>query len=247
MANVFILITMLLPDVYESSFISSFIERTSYNPLMDDKDSIASSPLQLQSHCCYSIYTRRGIIMEHTLSNENIEELLVLLQTRFHRFKERHVDIAWLDVLNHLEKNPSSLYSLSEMERTGGKPDVVGYDEIDEVYIFFDCSKESPLGRRNLCYDEKALLERKMNKPLDSATNMAKEMGISLLTETEYHMLQRLGSFDTKTSSWIHTPDTIRQLGGALFGDRRYDHVFVYHNGASSYYRVRGFRGSLKV
>ena len=185
--------------------------------------------------------------MDKTLPKQKREGLLSLLQTRFNNHKERHESIAWEDVRKRLENNPDKLWSLAEMERTGGEPDIIGYDESDDTYIFCDCSGESPAGRRNICYDHQALADRKKNKPTDSATRMAEEMGIALLTEAEYRRLQELGSFDTKTSSWVRTPDTIRQLGGALFCDRRYDHVFTYHNGASSYYSVRGFRGSIKI
>jgi hypothetical protein len=159
----------------------------------------------------------------------------------------RHRGLPWAGVQAKLESAPGKLRSLGEMERTGGEPDVVGYDRKKDEYIFFDCSEESPKGRRSLCYDSEALDSRKEFKPKDNAIGMAAAMGIELLTEEEYRGLQELGEFDTKTSSWLQTPAAIRKLGGALFGDRRYDHVFVYHNGAPSYYAVRGFRGSLRV
>ena len=181
------------------------------------------------------------------LSKQKRDALLLTLQIRFNNHKERHRGIAWEDIRRRLDRNPAKLWSLAEMERTGGEPDIIGYDESDDTYIFCDCSAESPAGRRNICYDHQALADRKKNKPTDSAINMAKDMGIALLSEFEYRKLQELGDFDTKTSSWVYTPTTIRQLGGALFCDRRYNQVFVYHNGASSYYSVRGFRGSLKI
>ena len=178
------------------------------------------------------------------LSSQQREELLVTLKTRFDEHKNRHKGIAWADVQSKLEAHPAKLWSLHEMERTGGEPDVIGHD--GEI-LFYDCSPESPAGRRSLCFDREALDSRKENKPAGSATDMAEEMDIELLTEDEYRALQKLGEFDLKTSSWIATPAEIRKLGGALFCDRRYDHVFVYHNGASSYYAARGFRGSLRV
>lgn len=159
----------------------------------------------------------------------------------------RHKDIAWVDVQARLEASEKGLWSLSEMERTGGEPDVVSLDRATGEYIFYDCSTESPSGRRSICYDREALEARKEHKPKDSAVSMAAAMGIELLTEEQYRELQRLGTFDAKTSSWIQTPSGIRQLGGALFCDRRYNHIFVYHNGAESYYAARGFRGSLRV
>ena len=181
------------------------------------------------------------------LSPKERKGLLETLQARFEKHPERHKGIAWADVRARLEANPAKLWSLNEMERTGGEPDVVGYDEGTGEYAFYDCSAESPEGRRSLCYDGGALDARKEAKPEGSAVDMAEAMGIELLTEAEYRALQELGSFDTKTSSWLKTPATIRELGGAVFGDRRYDHVFMYHNGAQSYYRARGFRGSLRV
>ena len=159
----------------------------------------------------------------------------------------RHKGLAWAEVQARLEASAEKLWSLSEMERTGGEPDVIGHDQKTGEYVFCDCSAESPKDRRSLCYDREALESRKENKPQDSAVNVAAAMGIELLTEEQYRDLQKLGNFDTKTSSWVKTPSEIRKLGGALFCDRRYDTVFVYHNGAESYYAARGFRGSLKV
>jgi hypothetical protein len=181
------------------------------------------------------------------LSSEQRAELLATLQTRFEKNMKRHKGLAWADVQARLEAAPEKLWSLSEMERTGGEPDVVGYDKKSGEYIFNDCSAESPKGRRSLCYDGEALESRKEHKPADTAIDMATAMGIELLTEEEYRNLQKHGEFDLKTSSWIETPPEIRKLGGALYCDRRYDTVFVYHNGASSYYAVRGFRGVLRV
>ncbi len=181
------------------------------------------------------------------LSSAQSERLLKVLRSRFEKNTKRHEDIEWDKVQARLEVNPTGLWSLNEMEKTGGEPDVVGYDDKTDKYIFYDCSLESPAGRRSLCYDDKSLNERKANKPSGSAVGMAEAMGIEILSEEEYMVLQRLGEFDTKTSSWIKTPDSIRRLGGALFSDRRYDHVFVYHNGAESYYASRGFRGEVRV
>ncbi|HMG32729.1 MAG TPA: DUF4256 domain-containing protein [Blastocatellia bacterium] len=175
------------------------------------------------------------------------EELLGALKARFEKNMNRHKGLEWDNVQAKLEANSESLWSLNEMERTGGEPDVVAYDKKTGEYIFYDCSAESPKGRRNVCYDREALESRKEFKPKDTALDMAAAMGIEILTEEQYRELQTLGNFDTKTSSWLKTPPEIRKLGGAIFGDRRYDHVFVYHNGASSYYAVRGFRGSLRV
>ncbi len=175
------------------------------------------------------------------------EELIRILMARFENNMQRHQGVKWAKVQEKLEAHPEKLWSLSEMERTGGEPDVVGYDEKTSEYSFYDCSAESPQGRRNVCYDQEALEARKANKPGDSATHMAAGMGIELLTEEQYQELQKLGKFDLKTSSWVKTPAAIRKLGGALFCDRRYDHVFVYHNGADSYYGGRGFRGALRV
>ena len=175
------------------------------------------------------------------------EELLRTLKARFEKNTNRHKGLEWAKVQAKLEADPEKLWSLSEMERTGGEPDVVGYDQKTGEYIFYDCSAESPNGRRSVCYDREALEARKEHKPKDTAMDMAAAMGIELLSEEQYRELQKLGNFDTKTSSWVKTPAEIRKLGGALFCDRRYDHVFVYHNGAESYYGARGFRGSLRV
>jgi hypothetical protein len=175
------------------------------------------------------------------------EELLKTLKTRFEKNINRHKDIDWVKVQARLKNNPDKLWSLNEMERTGGEPDVVGYDNKLGEYIFYDCSAESPVGRRSLCYDAEALASRKESKPKDSAVNLAKAIGIELLTEKQYREFQKLGRFDLKTSSWVKTPDNIRKLGGAIFCDRRYDTVFTYHNGVESYYAARGFRGVLKV
>lgn len=185
--------------------------------------------------------------MGNNLSQEQREQLLEILKARFEKNMNRHPGLEWSKVQAKLEANPEKLWSLSEMERTGGEPDVVGYDEKNGEYIFYDCAPESPIGRRSLCYDREALEKRKKHKPANSAIDMASAMGIELLTEDEYRALQQLGEFDLKTSSWVKTPSEIRNLGGALFCDRRYGHVFVYHNGAESYYSSRGFRGSLKV
>jgi hypothetical protein len=175
------------------------------------------------------------------------EELLSILKARFEKNVKRHKGIDWTSVQVRLEADPDKLWSLSEMEKTGGEPDVAGYDKKTGEYIFMDCSAESPAGRRSVCYDHKALESRKEHKPKNSAMGMAADMGIELLSEEQYHELQKLGSFDTKTSSWLETPAEIRKLGGAIFGDFRYNQVFVYHNGAESYYAARGFRGLLKV
>jgi|SRR5579864_3280919 len=181
------------------------------------------------------------------LPSEQREELLKALKARFDKNMNRHEGLEWAKVQAKLEANTEKLWSLNEMERTGGEPDVVGHDKRTGEYIFYDCSAESPKGRRSLCYDREALDSRKEAKPKDSATDMAAAIGIELLTEEQYRELQKLGNFDTKTSSWIKTPSNIRNLGGALFCDRRYDSVFVYHNGAESYYAARAFRGSLRV
>ena len=175
------------------------------------------------------------------------EELLRTLKARFEKNMNRHKGLEWAKVQAKLEANTEKLWSLNEMERTGGEPDVVGHDKKTGEYIFYDCSAESPKGRRSVCYDREALESRKEHKPKNSAMDMAAAMGIELLTEEQYRELQKLGNFDTKTSSWIITPADIRKLGGALFGDYRYGTVFVYHNGAESYYAARGFRGSLRV
>ena len=185
--------------------------------------------------------------MHKELSQEQAEELLRVLKARFVANMQRHPGIAWAEVQARLETHPDKLWSLNEMERTGGEPDVVGQDNKTGETIFYDCSAESPKGRRNICYDREALESRKEFKPGDSAMGMAAAMGIEVLTEAEYRELQELGEFDTKTQSWLKTPAEIRKLGGGIFGDRRYNHVFMYHNGASSYYGVRGFRGALRV
>jgi len=181
------------------------------------------------------------------LSPEQREQLLSALKARFEKNMNRHQELEWAKVQARLDANAERLWALNEMERTGGEPDVVGHDEKTGEYIFYDCSAESPKGRRSLCYDCEALDSRKENKPRDNAIEMAAAMGIELLTEEQYRELQKLGQFDTKTSSWVKTPSAIRKLGGALFCDRRFDTVFVYHNGAESYYAARGFRGSLRV
>jgi Protein of unknown function (DUF4256) len=181
------------------------------------------------------------------LPPEQREELLRALKARFEKNTNRHKGLEWGQVQAKLEANAEKLWSLNEMERTGGEPDVVGHDNKTGEYIFCDCSAESPKGRRSICYDREALESRKEHKPEDNATDMAAAMGIELLTEEQYRELQKLGNFDTKTSSWVKTPSSIRKLGGALFCDRRYDTVFVYHNGAESYYAARAFRGSLRV
>jgi uncharacterized protein YpuA (DUF1002 family) len=181
------------------------------------------------------------------LSPKQIEELLKTLKARFEKNMNRHKGIEWTKVEAKLKKNADRLWSLNEMERTGGEPDVVGQDKKTGEYIFYDCSVESPKDRRSVCYDQEALASRKEHKPKDSAVNMANAMGIELLTEDQYRELQKLGEHDLKTSSWVKTPAEIRKLGGAIFCDRRYDKVFTYHNGAESYYAARGFRGVLKV
>lgn len=175
------------------------------------------------------------------------EELISVLKARFEKNMKRHKGLVWDKIQSILEANTEKLRSLNEMERTGGEPDVVGFDKKSGEYIFYDCSPESPAGRRSFCYDREALNSRKEHKPKNSALDMASQMGIEILTEEEYHKLQGLGNFDTKTSSWIKTPTDIRKLGGAIFADFRFGRVFVYHNGAESYYAARGFRGSLKV
>jgi hypothetical protein len=184
---------------------------------------------------------------EKGLSLEQGEELLNTLNDRFKKYMNRHKGLDWDTVQAKLEANPEKLWSLNEMERTGGEPDLVGHDKTTGEYIFYDCSAESPKDRRNLCYDREALESRKEHKPKNNAIDMATAMGIELLTEEQYRELQKLGNFDTKTSSWVITPTDIRKRGGAIFCDRRYDTVFVYHNGAESYYAARGFRGSLRV
>ncbi|AMM52405.1 hypothetical protein TH61_16095 [Rufibacter sp. DG15C] len=181
------------------------------------------------------------------LSAEQQQELFTILQSRFKKNQDRHNGIAWESVQAKLEANPDKLWSLQEMERTGGEPDVVGLDEKTGEILFFDCSPESPKGRRSVCYDLEGLESRKEHRPENNAVDMAEAMGIELLTEAQYHDLQKLGHFDAKTSSWLNTPPEVRKLGGAIFGDYRYGRVFVYHNGAQSYYAARAFRGCLKV
>ena len=184
---------------------------------------------------------------KRTLSAQQREELLRALKGRFDKNMTRHKNLEWAKIQTRLESKHDKLWSLHEMERTGGEPDVVGHDKKTGEYIFYDCAAASPKGRRSLCYDREALESRKEHKPEDNAIDVATAIGVELLTEEQYRALQKLGSFDTKTSSWVKTPSNIRKLGGALFCDRRYDTVFVYHNGAESYYAARGFRGLLKV
>lgn len=184
---------------------------------------------------------------EKTLSQTQGEKFLQTLKERFEKNMERHPNIDWSNVQQKLEVQAEKLWSLFEMERTEGEPDVIAYNQQTNEYTFCDCSAESPKGRRSVCYDHEALEKRKANKPEDSAVNMATEMGIEILTEVQYRELQQLGKFDLKTSSWVKTPSAIRKLGGAIFCDRRYDTVFVYHNGADSYYAARGFRGYLTI
>ena len=182
------------------------------------------------------------------LSPKQHDELIRVLKARFEKNMNRHTGLEWAKVQTKMENNTEILWSLNEMERTGGEPDVIGYDKKTGEYIFYDCSAESPKGRRNVSYDREALESRKEFKPKDSAMDMATAMGIEILTEEQYRELQKFGNFDAKnSSSWLKTPSEIRKLGGAIFGDRRYDHVFVFHNGADSYYGSRGFRGSLRV
>jgi hypothetical protein len=184
---------------------------------------------------------------KENLSKERIIELIGIIQLRFEKNIELHKGIEWANVQKKLEVNPSKLTSLNAMEETGGEPDVVGYDKRNDEYLFFDCSEESPKGRRSLCYDSKAWESRKENKPKGSAMGMASEMGIEVLNEEQYQYLQQLGKFDNKTSSWLASPESIRKLGGAIFGDYRFGRVFIYHNGAESYYAGRAFRGCLRV
>ena len=181
------------------------------------------------------------------LLSEEREALLATLRTRFEKNMKRHKGLEWAGVEARVEGSADKLWSLSEMERTGGEPDVIGHDKKTGEYIFVDCSAESPKGRRSACYDREALNARKENKPENNAIDMAAEMGVQLLTEEQYRELQKLGNFDSKTSSWITTPSEIRKLGGAIFADYRYGTVFIYHNGAESYYAARGFRGSLRI
>ncbi len=185
--------------------------------------------------------------MGKKLATAELEDLLKILKERFEKNNQRHEGLEWEKVQAKLEANPEKLWSLNEMEKTGGEPDVVDYDKNTGEYIFYDCSPESPKERRSLCYDRQALDSRKENKPKNSVEDMAAEMGITLLSEAEYRGLQKLGKFDSKTSSWIQTPVEIRKLGGAIFADFRYGNVFIYHNGAESYYAARGFRASLRI
>jgi len=185
--------------------------------------------------------------MKKELSQEQHAELLNVVKARFEKNMNRHKGLDWAKVEAKLKSDPQKQWSLNEMERTGGEPDVIGIDRKTGEYIFYDCSPETPKERRNICYDREALDSRKEHKPKDSALDMAASIGIEILSEEQYRELQKLGSFDTKTSSWLKTPQEIRKLGGAIFGDRRYNTVFIYHNGAESYYGARGFRGSLRV
>ncbi|HEX8892967.1 MAG TPA: DUF4256 domain-containing protein [Terriglobales bacterium] len=189
----------------------------------------------------------KGVATTRTLSPEQREELLRALRARFEENIDRHKGLDWADVQARLEANADKLWSLSEMEKTGGEPDIISHGRQTGEYVFYDCSAESPTGRRSLCYDRAALESRQEHKPKDNAMDMAAAMGIELLTEEEYRQLQKVGAFDTKTSSWVKTPSKVRQLGGALFCDRRFNTVFLYHNGAESYYAGGGFRGSVRV
>ena len=181
------------------------------------------------------------------ISTEQREELLQTLKARFEKCRDRHLGLEWADVQTKLETSTEKLWSLYQMEQTGGEPDVIAHDQNTGEFVFYDCSAESPKGRRSVCYDREALESRKEHQPQNSAMGMAADMGIEILTEEQYRELQKLGNFDTKTSSWVKTPDSIRKLGGAIFCDNRYDTVFMYHNGAESYYAARGFRGSLRA
>lgn len=189
----------------------------------------------------------KGAGTKKELSPKEREELLEALKARFEKNMKRHNGLEWAKVQAKLEANPEKLWSLSELEKTGGEPDVAGHDQKTGEYIFFDCSPESPKGRAGVCYDREGLDSRKEHKPKNTAIDMAMTMGVELLTEQQYHQLQKLGEFDTKTTTWVKTPAEIRKLGGALFGDRRFGRVFIYHNGAQSYYSARGFRSSLRV
>jgi len=189
----------------------------------------------------------KGAGTKKELSPKEREELLEALKARFEKNMKRHNGLEWAKVQAKLEANPEKLWSLSELEKTGGEPDVAGHDQKTGEYIFFDCSPESPKGRAGVCYDREGLESRKEHKPKNTAIDMAMTMGVELLTEQQYHQLQKLGEFDTKTTTWVKTPAEIRKLGGALFGDRRFGRVFIYHNGAQSYYSARGFRSSLGV
>ncbi len=217
-----------------------------FMPLLPSSNySAASFPFSATKPIFNSAYNTSR--MKKTLTKQQQTELLQTLKARFEKHTHRHTHIAWIDVEHRLSAHPEKMWSLYQMEQTGGEPDVVGIDAATQAYLFYDCAAESPSGRRSFCYDTQALDERKENKPANSALAHAHSIGISLLTEEEYRALQQLGTFDLKTSSWILTPDAIRQLGGALFCDRRYNHVFTYHNGAQSYYAARGYRGVLKV
>jgi hypothetical protein len=196
---------------------------------------------------CRQLKEGNAVMSKLALSKKQGEEILETLKVRFEKNMSRHRGLEWIKVQAKLESKPEKLWSLNEMERTGGEPDVIGHDKKTGEYIFYDCSAESPKDRRSLCYDREALESRKENKPKGSASDMAAAMGIELLTEEQYRELQKFAEFDTKTSSWVKTPANIRKLGGALFCDRRYDTVFLYHNGAESYYAARGFRGWLRV
>jgi hypothetical protein len=182
-----------------------------------------------------------------TLAPKQADDFIQFLQKRFEQFSNRHKGIEWKAVQSKLEANPTKLWSLHQMEQTGGEPDLVGFDSKTKMYLFMDCSEQSPSGRRSLCYDKAALNSRKEHKPKNNVLDVAAAMGIELLTESDYRYLQQFGSFDTKTSSWLQTPATIRKLGGAVFGDLRYETIFIYHNGAESYYAARGFRGLVRV
>lgn len=184
---------------------------------------------------------------KNKLAPAQAKELLAILKSRFEKNMNRHKGMVWDKIQTKLEANPDKLWILDDMENTGGEPDVVGHDKKTDEYLFFDCAAESPKGRRSICYDQDALESRKEHKPAHSAMGMAAEMGVEVLTEEQYHYLQSLGDYDTKTSSWLATPAAIRKLGGAIFGDKRYKHVFIYHNGVESYYAGRAFRGCLKV
>jgi hypothetical protein len=195
----------------------------------------------------YRGYPMKGSKTKKALSPEQCKELLGVLQSRFEKNMKRHAGIEWSKVKARLEANSEKLWSLQEMEASGGEPDIIGFDKKSGEYIFFDCSAETPKGRTSICYDREALDSRKEHKPKNNALDLAAAMGIELITEDQYHELQKLGEFDTKTSSWLESPPQIRKLGGAIFGDRRFGRVFVYHNGAQSYYAARAFRGSLRV
>ena len=193
------------------------------------------------------LHTSKKMKSNKVLSTEQQSEILNILQERFHKNMQRHVGLDWAKIQSKLEANPAKLWSLDQMESTDGEPDVIGLDKETNEYIFVDCAPESPKARRSFCYDNEALASRKENKPKNSAVGLATEMGVEILTEQQYHDLQKLGKFDTKTSSWLKAPSEIRKLGGAIFGDFRFGRVFIYHNGAESYYGSRGFRGLLKV